>query len=478
MLDALQQTVTLGKDAFSGGMIPQETIERSVGALRDFQAVLREYGVVSPRIRTVATSALREAFNREAVLDRLYIATGLEVEVMEEAEVNRFTYQAVQPALNAAKGIAGKPVLAMEVGGGSTEVLLLKDGEVLSSGTLRLGALRLRNALNASRDSSGQSMDAMRAYVRNDIEPIVHLVRRDPDVQLLAIGGDIRHAAVCLHARRREQRLASLSLKSLSALTARILKLSVEETVRAYRLTFPEAETFGPALLAYEEMARLMRLKTLLACNVNMRAGILMDMAGHDTWVEALKGQVVRAAMNIGEKYAYDAVHAERTADFCRQLFAALQDEHRLDARCELLLTVAALLHDIGSYVSNRSHHKHSMYLILNSEIFGLSARELLMVALIARYHRRALPKPGHEQYSALDRPGRVLVAKLAALLRVADALACRGGKPRRTLQVVPHEDRVCVRKAGDLALEHAALRKKGDMFRVVYGKELVLERG
>lgn len=480
MLDSLQQTVTLGKDAFTGGVIPQETIESSVGALRDFQAVLSEYGVPADHVRAVATSALREASNREAVLDRLYIATGLDVDIMDEAEVNRFTYQAVHPALEARPRLTERPVLVMEVGGGSTEYLLLKKGEVLSSGTLRLGALRLRAALNEPRYPVGQAREALLTYIRNDLEALKYVIHQYSGMQLLAIGGDIRHAAACLHARHGQNRLASLSIKSLSTLTARILDLSVEETVRQYHMSFPDAETLGPALLAYVEMARIMRLKTLLAGSTNMRVGVLTDMACRDPWTDAFKGQIIRAAINVAEKYDYDAGHAALTADLCQQLFGALQEEHRLDARYELLLTVAAILHDIGSFVSNRRHHKHSMYLILNSEIFGLSANDLLLVALIARYHRRAMPKPEHELYRSLDRASRVMVSKLAALLRVADALSRRRLKGRREIRVGMRRGQVVIRVAAsvDLALEQLALREKGDMFEVVYGKELVLERG
>ena len=480
-LDSLQQTVALGKDVFSRGPIGHDTIEQCVGALRNFQTALREYGVVhAQQIRVVATSALREASNREAVLDRIYIATGLDVELIDEAEVNRFTYLAVHPSIESRPRLQESSVLAMEVGGGSTEYLLMKGGEVLSSGTFRLGALRLRESLNEQRFPVGQARDTMVSYIRDSIEPLKRIVQQHPSVRLLALGGDIRFAATLLRARWDRRELTQLAVKDLAELTGRVLDLSVEETVRLHRLTFPDAETLGPALLCYVEIARMLRQKRISAGRANLRTGILADMARRNPWSDSFKKQIVRSAMNIGEKYGYDARHAHVSSHLCQQLFAALKDEHRLDSRYELILTVAALLHEIGSFVSNRSHHKHSMYLILNSEIFGLSARDLRLVALIARYHRRAMPKPTHDLYGTLDRDSRIVVSKLAALLRVADALSRKHIMRKRDIRVNTLDGRVAiaVKAADDLTLEQHALREKGPMFQYVYGKELTLEKG
>ncbi len=478
-LDSLQQTVTLGKDVFATGQIRHETIEQCVAALRNFLTVLREYGAHRTcQVRAVATSALREAANSETVLDRIAIATGLDVEMMDEAEVNRFTFLAVHPAIEARPRSHGQPTLVMEVGGGSTEYLLLRQGEVLASGTFRLGALRLRATVEEPRFPVGRIRDTMLSYVRQAIEPLAGVARPYPSVRILALGGDIRFAASLLRNRQDDRALTKVNVKELAGLADRMLDLSVEETVRKHRLSFPDAETLGPALMAYVEIARLLKQNALWVGQANLRKGILADMAGHDPWSETFKKQILRSARNIGDKYGYDARHADVTAHLCRQLFAALREEHRLDARYELILTVAALLHEIGGFVSNRSHHKHSMYLILNSEIFGLSARDLRLVALVARYHRRALPKSGHELYSVLDRNDRIVVSKLAALLRVADALG-RQRRTRRDIRVALRGGRVVVsvKSAEDLTLEEHALREKGPMFQYVYGKELILER-
>ena len=159
------------------------------------------------------------------------------------------------------------------------------------------------------------------------------------------------------------------------------------------------------------------------------------------------------------------------------RLFRELQAEHQLSARYELLLHVAALLHEIGSFVSNRSHHKHSMYLILNSELFGLGRHDTTLIALVARYHRRASPQAYHEVFSTLTRDDRLAVAKMAAILRVADALDRNHMQQARELSFSRERGRfiITVGDMEDLTLERMALKDKGGMFEDIYGLEVVL---
>jgi exopolyphosphatase/guanosine-5'-triphosphate,3'-diphosphate pyrophosphatase len=189
---------------------------------------------------------------------------------------------------------------------------------------------------------------------------------------------------------------------------------------------------------------------------------------------------VIHSAESLAEKYRVDLDHARNVTDMAVRLFDELQTDHGLGARHRLLLRVAGLLHEVGSFVSNLAHHKHSCYLIGNSEIFGLNRDDTEIVAHVARYHRRSSPKPSHLEYIALPRESRVVVNKLAAILRVADALARTRGRKI----VNPHFQRrgdefvISLPGAADLVLERRSLAVKGDMFEDVYGMTLRLEEG
>jgi exopolyphosphatase/guanosine-5'-triphosphate,3'-diphosphate pyrophosphatase len=164
-------------------------------------------------------------------------------------------------------------------------------------------------------------------------------------------------------------------------------------------------------------------------------------------------------------------------AELAHALFAAMKDAHGLDARYELILYVAALLHEIGAFVSSSEVHKHSMYLIQHSDLFGLSAHDVLLVALVARYHRRASPKPTHAGYGTLDRERRVAVSKLAALLRIAIALDASRSQRVRDLQCSRDGQRliIAVPYVDDLSVEQLALRQSGSLFEEIYGMQVLL---
>jgi exopolyphosphatase/guanosine-5'-triphosphate,3'-diphosphate pyrophosphatase len=188
--------------------------------------------------------------------------------------------------------------------------------------------------------------------------------------------------------------------------------------------------------------------------------------------------EVIQSAQVVGEKYRTDMAHAQHTRMLAVRLFDELAAEHRLSDRHRLLLEVAALLHEIGTFVSSRAYHKHSYYLIANSEILGLTQDELVMVANVARYHRNSRPKPSHTDYMSMSREARLVVNKLAALLRVADALDVSRTQSIREFRCrIDNNGFVISVPAGlDLILERRSLAEKADMFQEIYGLDVVLE--
>jgi exopolyphosphatase/guanosine-5'-triphosphate,3'-diphosphate pyrophosphatase len=163
----------------------------------------------------------------------------------------------------------------------------------------------------------------------------------------------------------------------------------------------------------------------------------------------------------------------------CKILFQGLRDEHQLDPRYELLLRVAALLHEIGLYVSTGSYHKHSMYLIQNSELFGLSRSDVQLVSLTARYHRRTSPKPTHTVFTVLNRDQRIAVVKMAAMLRVADALEASHGQRMHELRFSRESGRlvISIPQVEDLSLEQLALKQSGSLFEETFGMPVLLRK-
>ena len=478
-LETLAQAVNLGKDSFTQGAISKTTIEECVRVLKSYGQMLKEYQIDSnDRLRVVATSAVREASNRLAFLDRVYIATGLEIEPIDEAEVNRLTYLGVEHLFDTHPALMECQTLVTEVSGGSTETLLVRTRNVVDASTFRMGSLRFRKSMEPFRAPELKVRNIMESQIDRMVRQIT--AQLDPDVptEMIALGSDMRFAATQILPDWNGADVASVPLSQLESLTDDLLSLSEEDIVRRYHLSFPDAELVVPALLIYVQLAKGLGLDQLLVTDTSLRDGLFQEMAGSDGLADQFRQQIIRSAVTLGRKFAFDEKHALHVAELAKNLFHQLEPEHQLAPRNEIILYLAGLLHEIGLFVSSRSLHKHTMYLINNSELFGIGKTTQTLLALVARYHRRASPQSRHEGFAALKRDQRILVSKLAAILRVAVALdESRSGRIRELQCGFKHGKLIIsVPNVEDLSLEQLALRQNASLFGEVFGREVVLE--
>jgi exopolyphosphatase/guanosine-5'-triphosphate,3'-diphosphate pyrophosphatase len=476
ILEEASRGVLLGKDTFTSGRLGSATVEATLKALEGFRRIMDSYGVV--RYRAVATSAVREAQNRETFLDRVRLRTGIDVEVIDGSEENRLTYMAVRERLKGHEALTAGDALLVEVGGGSGDLSFLRKGEPIHSGTYALGSIRMRQSLASWHGSHEQRMRLLRRHIHN----VVGDIRREMPLReakhFIALGGDVRFAASqILGDAPHDEAVRSLPREGFLVFCDQIVALDVETLVERYRLPQADAETLVPALLAYRELLTETSAEAVLVPDASLRAGLILDIVGSEEGhgIEYFGKQVLASAAALGEKYRYDALHARNVAHLAARLFDELRAEHGLTARDRLLLEVAAVLHDVGNYVSLRGHHKHSQYLLSVSEIFGLSRDDMAVVSNVARYHRRATPQKSHLPYMALDSDTRVIVNKLAAILRVANALDADHLQKVRDVRVVREDEgwALEVEGAGDLTMERLAAVARSDHMTEVFGRKL-----
>jgi exopolyphosphatase/guanosine-5'-triphosphate,3'-diphosphate pyrophosphatase len=475
ILEEASRGVLLGKDTFASGRLGAATVEATLKALEGFPRIMDTYGVV--RYRAVATSAVREAQNRETFIDRVRLRTGIDLEIIDGSEENRLTYMGVRERLKDHAALNSDGALLVEVGGGSADISFLRFGEPIHSGAYALGSIRMRQSLASWRGSHEQRTRLLRRHIHNVVEDILREMPLKEAKEFVALGGDVRFLAAQGEEEAETGGVRVIPRDEFVSLCDTITRQDIEQLVEAFRLPQAEAETLVPALLAYKELLLETSASEVTVPDVSLRKGLLLDLAQADRGlgIEQFRKQVLSSAAALGEKYRYDAVHGRNVADLALRLFDELRSEHGLGDRDRLLLEVAALLHDVGIYVSLRGHHKHSQYLLSVSEVFGLSRDDMALISNVARYHRRAPPQKSHLPFMALDRATRVVVNKLSSILRIANALDADHLQKVKDLKVVSEEGNwvLEVTGAGDLTMERLVALSRSDLLTEVFGRRL-----
>lgn len=467
VVEDLREPVRLGQDVFTSGIISEGTIERTTDAFRKFRQSLDQHDV--RWTKAVATAALREALNAEIFLDRIHQASGIEVSVIGAEEEARLIHLAVGTTMNLRNRLA----MLVDIGGGSTEITISADGSILSTESYKMGAVRLLTLLG----ENGQGESHMNQLVQEYVDATQKRIQREIGNRrfdlCVGTGGNLETLADLRRDLLGKERTGVVSASELDALVRKLRSLSYQERVSQLGLRPDRADVIVPASIIIQKIIDVARLPELVVAGVGLKDGLLLDMVQElygDTR-HVRRDQVMSAALQVGRKYQFDETHGLSAAKFSVQLFDLTRELHNLGPEYRLLLEVAALLHDIGTFINAADHHKHTQYLLLATPIVGLTQAQMSIVANVARYHRKSLPKPQHDLYRALSAKDRVIVSKLAALLRLADALDNEHASKVTHLEVDYRKPRFTVRLfgEGDMLLEKWALMKKSQMFEEVF---------
>ncbi len=479
VIDRAERALALGRDVFVNGVISRESLLLCLGILNRYREILESWKIDPDNVTVIATSAIREAKNRDAILDRVAVKTGFRVRVADGIEENRLMYLAVNFALNDAPAKISKAnSIIMDVGGGSTEIMLLQKGRMVAAHSFRLGTVIIEEQVKAMRGSLKDMRRFLADYIRTTAEHLNNELRLDHIHQLIAIGNDARLVARTVGTRVSDF-YAEIGRDEFIAFVGRISEASVDELVGHYRISYGEAEALGPGLLAYQFFLEITTAETVIVPTLSIREGVVISrLAGPERLVrEDFYNQVVASAMTLGKKFHFDEDHARYVTRVALKLFDCLEEELGLDRHARLILEVAALLHDVGAFIRSADHHIHSQYIVTHSDIFGMNKEDMNILANVVRYHRSELPNPSHPAYAALPRADRTMVLKLSSLLRVADALDRGHSQIIQDFDLELTKDTFYLRAKGthDVTLERLALEEKADLFEDLFGYRLIM---
>jgi len=476
-LDRAGKTVALGRDVFTTGQVSRESFLECISVLKNYREFIQGWSVAEKDIHVIATSALRVARNRDVFVDRVRLETGFSLAIVEGIEENRLMYLAVRFALkNDLPQFWRANSMVLEIGGGSTEIMLLRRGRIVAAHSLKLGTILIGQTTR-----EGSSLVQER-YVNENIRHTSELLSSELDfayVRTFVIAGaDARIAAAQVGTDLNEN-CAVIAREDFVNFVRKVQHYSLEECMEKLQLPLAEAEIFIPGLLVYKLFLEQTGAAQVVVPGISIREGLLIDLVQgvSSAQQEEFFSQILASAVNLGRKYRIDEAHCRHVADFTMTLFDALAHEHGMSRRERVMLKAAALIHEIGMFIKGSDHNLHGQYIVVNSEIFGLRREELQILGNVIRYHRGDAPSVTDIEYISLEREERILVLKMASLLRVADSLDRGHSQQIKRISVEKRKETIVLHTEGnrDLSLELIALDEKAGMFQDVFGYKIVV---
>jgi exopolyphosphatase / guanosine-5'-triphosphate,3'-diphosphate pyrophosphatase len=427
-----KETVRLGDRDLETGNLKPKIMERAIAALRRFQEVAKT--VNTEIIIAVATSATREAPNGRDFLQDIEVQLGLKVDLISGQEEARRIYLGVLSGME----FNNQPHTIIDIGGGSTEIILGDSHEERTLTSTKIGAVRLTSELITTDPITQDEFDYLQAYIRGMLERSTEQVVANypfgESPRLVGTSGTIETIAT-IHAREHLGFVPStlngyqFSLRDLRELVTRLRSMNNIERSAIPDMPEKRSEVILAGAVLLQEAMTLLNAESITVCERSLREGVIVDwMLTHGFIEDRLRYQGSvrqRSVLKTAQKYHVNLQHSDRVATFALSLFEQTKGIlHNWNPEVHQLLWTAAILHNCGHYVSHSSHHKHSYYLVRNSELLGYTETEIELIANIARYHRKSPPKKKHENYRNLvNKEHRLLVNHLSAILRLATAL-------------------------------------------------------
>ena len=479
VLDRAVRPAGLGRDVFTSGALSRESMMECLSVLQNFRELLAGWDIADNNIHVIATSALRAARNRDVFIDRVYQETGFKLVIVEGIEENRLMYLAVRFALKQDIPLFWRAnSMIVEIGGGSTEIMLLRRGQMVAAHSLRMGTIIIDQY---SRQGFGTGLFYER-YLTENIRNTLDMLNLEMDlahVRTMVAAGTEARLAADRAGKEINGNCRIIEREDFIRFAEKLRNYSVEDCVSELGISYADAEGIIHGLLVLKLFLERTGAANVAVPFVTIRDGYLVDLASDvdSSFQDEFFSQIVASAVNLGRRYHFDEAHGRHVANHCMAIFDALVKEHGMNRRQRIMLEIAAILHDVGTYVKASGHQKHGQYIVANSEIFGLHNDELFIIANVINYHRGDPPSHSDIEYIKLQREERILVLKMASILRVADALD-RGHSQqikkitieRRQETIVLHVDRTY-----DLSLELMGIEEKGQMFQDVFGYKVIL---
>lgn len=482
ILEEVKKVTHIGRDTFALGKIEIETMHATCQSLKNFVKLMNDYKV--KHYRAVATSGIREAANREYILEQIRTRTGLNVEVINNAEERLLTYKAIRDHLSQAEKFRQEGAMIVDIGSGGVESSVYSAGNLQFTEYIKVGSLRLKEILTDLERQTLHFPEIMEEFIESKSYLLRPRVKELRVKHFIGLGGEMSTISrLCLN----EQEMQSekfIKKSILSKLYSNIRAMTTDQIVKEFKMEHRKAEVLLPSVIIFHTFLEMTEAEGIYIPMVSLRHGLLADMV--DNQFDTIRkldfhNDIISSVRYMGKRYNLDMPHALHVEELALSIFDQTMRIHRLSQRERMYLQIAAILHDVGKFINLNQHHIHSYNIIRAQNIMGSSDEEFAIIAHIARYHSEENPAPFHQTYYAMSPMDRIIVSKLAAILKLADSLDISHKQKITNVEIARHGNELhfSVPTMKDVLLEKWSFENRSTYFEEVMGhKPVFVVRG
>lgn len=477
LLDTVSQYLALGRDTYRTGKISYELVEELCQVLLRFKHKMKEYKVAEYRAK--ASSAVREAANREVILNQIMLRTGIDVQVVSNSERHYLMYKGIASHTADFNHIIQKNTAILDMGAGSVQISIFDKQALATTQMLRIGAMRIQGLLENEQDRIIGFHDMLTEYVGNEMETFESFYMKDKSIKnIIAVGDEI---AAMIKLVPELSIHNSINQEQMDAIYAKVQTMQPQQMSSRYGIPLEVASLLLPAAVVYKLFLQRSKAELIWTPGIDFCDGIAADYADTKKKVPLnhdFQEDILSMAKNIAKRYHCNNPHINDVAEVGLEIFDRMRKVHGLDKRARLLLQIAVTLHDCGKYINMNAGGTDAYNIIMATEIIGLSHKERKLVANIVKYNTIWLPSYD-ELNSSLSREEYIIISKLTAILRVANALD-RSHRQKMKHIKASLKDKTLVISTdtiADISLEKALFQSKADFFEEVYGIRPIIKQ-
>ena len=476
-LEKLEYPLNLGHEVFTDGKIRFESLRELSGILHGYSSILKEYGV--DQYKVVATTAFREAKNRSYVIDQLKIQNDMTVQVLEDDQEKTLIYSEILNTLDKMENKKGENALISYIGAGTIGFSLYNGKHMIFSQNIPMGALKLHDMLGNIQELTEDFYTVVEEYLNSIIGHIRIPFSKGLVSNLILTGNEIQLIArIC--GVMPENGCYTIPAQMLSDLFNQIRSMSQEKISSQYGINEDTAELLYSALAIYIRLIEFSESDVIIAPKVELWDALMRHMLlpkSGEEYFDHVRENAISCAQEIAKTYNCNHLHSENVRKFACRIFDKMKGAHGLDHRKRLLLELAAILHDCGYYVTAKQHLLSTFDLIKDIDIYGMTDEEMLMTAYVSRYNEYDVPNYDDIEFIRLSDKNRLIVSKLVAIFRLANALDKAQKQKLKDIRVKLDNDKLLITADSNenVYLEKWAFEQCAPFFQEVFGCNPIL---